>query len=234
VGAAALLILLMLWGFQQFYLHGRAYPGRELAPPIRTLLILHGVAMATWMLLFLVQPLLIATGNRRLHMRLGKIGAITAAAIVILGFRLGVAAARINPTDLLVWGLPPNRFLAIPICSILLFGGLVTAGILTRRRPQTHRALMLLATLAAMPAAVSRIDTISHLYQGTVWERAFGPFLGTLAVAFLLLLWKWMATRKLDRAYALGCVGLVVSSALIMRVATTGAWEHIARLLMGG
>ncbi|MGZ5017202.1 MAG: hypothetical protein ACXV8U_15600 [Methylobacter sp.] len=33
-GAAALLLALMFLGFLQFYLHGRAYPNRELAPSI--------------------------------------------------------------------------------------------------------------------------------------------------------------------------------------------------------
>jgi len=66
-GAAVLLLALMFLGFQQFYLHGKAYPNRELAPPIRTLLILHGASMLMWVLLFLVQPLLIVAGNRRVH-----------------------------------------------------------------------------------------------------------------------------------------------------------------------
>jgi hypothetical protein len=43
-------------------LHGKAYPGRELAPEIRTLLIPHGIGMSAWFLLFLVQPLLIVAG----------------------------------------------------------------------------------------------------------------------------------------------------------------------------
>ena len=74
-GAALLLLVLMFLGFQQFYLHGKAYPDRELAPPIRTLIILHGLGMSAWVLLFLVQPLLVASGNRRVHMMLGRVGA---------------------------------------------------------------------------------------------------------------------------------------------------------------
>jgi hypothetical protein len=96
-GAAALLLVLMFLGFLQFYLHGRAYPNRELAPPIRTLLILHGIGMSAWVLLFLVQPLLIVAGNRRVHMMLGRIGAIFAVGIVILGLRLGVESTVITP-----------------------------------------------------------------------------------------------------------------------------------------
>ena len=85
-GAAASLLILAFLGFQQFYLHGKAYPGRELAPPIRTLLILHGIAMSAWMLLFMAQTLLIVAGNRRVHIVLGRVGAVLAACIVLLGF----------------------------------------------------------------------------------------------------------------------------------------------------
>jgi hypothetical protein len=56
-GAAALLPILTFLSFQQFYLHGKAVPNRELTPPIRTLLILRGTAMSAWMLLVLAQPL---------------------------------------------------------------------------------------------------------------------------------------------------------------------------------
>jgi len=232
-GASALLLALAFLGFREFYVHGRAYPGRPLAPPIRMLIILHGVAMTAWMLLFLVQPLLIASGRRRAHMALGRAGAVIAAAMVVLGLWLAVAAARINPPDLLVWGLTPKPFLAVPVLTVLIFGGLVTAGILTRRRAAVHRTMMLLATLAAMPAAVSRIDAITRLYQGTAWETAFGPFLGTLVVAGILLLAKWILTRSFDRLFAIGFVALVASSALIMRLATTGAWGRVATLLVG-
>ncbi len=48
--AALLIFVLMLLGFQQFYLHGKAYPAHPLAPPVRTLLIAHGVAMTLWVI----------------------------------------------------------------------------------------------------------------------------------------------------------------------------------------
>jgi hypothetical protein len=50
-GAAALLLILMFLGFQQFYLYGKAFPNRPLAPPNRMLIITHGVAMSAWMVL---------------------------------------------------------------------------------------------------------------------------------------------------------------------------------------
>lgn len=233
VGIAALLLVLMILGFQQFYLHGKAYPDRELAPPIRTLLILHGIGMSAWLLLFLVQPLLIMAGNRRVHMMLGRIGAALAACIVILGFRLGIEATRISPPDMIIWGLAPKQFMAVPIISIIIFAGFVIAGVWNRRRPEVvHRPMLLLATLAAMSAAVSRIDCINALYHGTVWETVFGPFFGTLAIGAFFLVMKWLLARPLNRWFAIGYAGLVVSSALILQLATTGTWDHFASFLL--
>jgi len=52
----------------------RAIPASAL-PPVKSLLIAHGVAMTGWMALFLVQPpCSIASNNRRVHMSLGIVG----------------------------------------------------------------------------------------------------------------------------------------------------------------
>jgi hypothetical protein len=231
-GTAAMLLALMLLGFQQFYLHGRAYPDRELSPPIRTLIILHGMGMSAWVLLFFVQPLLILAGNRRVHMLFGRIGAVLAACVLVLGLRLAIESTLVNPPDLKIWGLTPKQFLAVPVINIAIFAGFVALGVWKRRRPEVHRPMMLLATLAAVPAAVSRIDAITALYQGTVWEAIFGPFFGTLVLGAFFLALKWLLTRFLDRWLAIGYAGFVVASALIMQLATTGAWDRFASLLL--
>lgn len=231
-GAAALLLVLTLMGFQAFYLHGKAYPNRELIPPIRTLLILHGTGMSAWVLLFLLQPLLLVAGNRRVHRLLGKIGAVLAAGIVILGWQLGIESTLISPPHLRIWGLAPKQFMAVPIISIMIFAGFVIIGVWKRHRQEVHRPMMLLATLAAMPAAVSRIGVINNLYQSTVWETVFGPFFGTLVVGLFFLSMKWLLTRSLNRWFVMGYAGLVASSALIMQVATTSAWDHFASFLL--
>jgi len=231
-GAAVLLLVLMFLGFQQFYLHGKAYPNRELAPPIRTLLILHGASMLMWVLLFLVQPLLIVAGNRRVHMMFGRIGAALAACMVILGFRLAIEATRIKPPDMRLWGLDPKQFMAISIISITVFAVFVIVGVRNRRRPEVHRPMMLLATLAVIPAALDRTEFISSLYAGTVWGAVFGPFFGSLVIGMFLLALKWLLTRSLNRGFVIGYAGLVFSSAAIMQLATTRAWDSFASFLL--
>ncbi len=231
-GAVALLLILMFLGFQQFYLHGKAFPNRPLAPPIRTLLITHGIAMSSWMVLLLVQTLLVVNHKYRVHMTLGKVGAVLAACIFILGFRLGIDAPRVSPPEVRLWNMPYKQFMAVPIISITIFAGFLTAGILNRRRPEIHRPMMLLAALAVIPAALDRIDAISSLYRHTVWGTIFGPFFSSLVIGALFLVIKWALTRSFDRYYALGWVGLVVASAGIMKLATTQAWDGIASFLL--
>jgi hypothetical protein len=232
-GAAVLFLVLMFLGFQRFFVGGRAYPDRELAPPIRTLLVVHGVAMTAWVLLFIVQPLLIVGRKHRVHMALGKAGALLAAAIVVLGWQVGVESARVTPPEARIWGFPPRQFMIVPLVSIVTFAVFVAAGVWARRRADVHRPMMMCATLAALPAAVSRIDFLSNLYVGTVWESLFGPFFMTLVLGALLLAVRSFLTRSFDRWLAAGWAGLVLVSALMMQMAPGAAWDGFAGWLLG-
>ncbi len=231
--AAALLLVLMFVGFQRFYVQGRAYPDRDLTPPIRTLLILHGVAMTAWMLLLLVQSLLVANKKLRVHMSLGMAGAALAAAIVFLGWKLGIASTSVSPPELRIWGVSPRQFMIVPIVSVTIFGAFVAVGVLYRKRPHVHKPMMLLASLAAMPAAVSRIDSLNAYYLGTFWETHFGAFFMTLVLGGALLLVRCATTRKLDVPFAAGWAALVVSSAAIVHMATSDVWDRFAGFLLG-
>lgn len=229
---ALLLLVDTLAGFQQFYLHGRAYPGREILPHARLLIVAHGVAMSSWIVLFLVQPMLIVSANRRLHMTLGKIGALLAAAIVVLGLRVPIEVTRFGP-EFPLWGLTRRQFMAIPIISILVFGVFVTIGVWYRRRPEIHRPMMLLATLSIVAAATDRITGLSALYGASVWGRVFGPFFPALLIGALFLAVKWLLTRSFDRWYAVGYAALVAANAMIMALAPSEVWGRFAAFLVG-
>ena len=232
IAASAILLLLTFWGFSRFYLHGMAYPGREIPPPIRTLVITHGIAMSAWILLMLAQPTLVARSNYRLHMKLGVAGAALAAVILVSGIWLAISATEIMPAETIIWSLPPKPFMAVPFVSIMLFGGFVTLGVINRRKPQIHRAMMLLATLAVVPAAVSRIDFFNGYYLGTMWERLFGPFFVSAILAMLLFAARCALTRSFDRVYAMGTAFLLLASVGIMQLARTDAWVWFADMLV--
>ena len=226
--AAALMIAFAFAGFGPYYLHGTAFPGREVAPPMKTVVAVHAAAMTAWLVLSLVQPWLIAKGGKRAHMKVGKVGAALAALVFAFGLRVAVQSVRNTPPEALIWGLSPRQFMAVPFLSTVLFAAFVAAGIRFRFRPDLHRPMMLLASLSAISAAVSRIDPLNALYHGTVAERWFGPFFLTLVVAVLLFAVRCALTRTFERPFAVGLGVLVAANAAVLRLAPTAAWADFA------
>jgi hypothetical protein len=230
--ATALLLVLTVVGFQLFYFHGMAYPGRPLTPPIRSLVITHGVAMSLWMLLSLAQPFLIASGNRRVHMALGKVAAVIAVCLVVLGIKLGIASCKVAPPDLMHGPLTPKQFMAVPVLDIVLFALFVAAGIWWRKRPEIHKPMMFMASLAAVGAAIARIDFFNHLYAGTMWQKIFGDLFFTLVVGAFFVTAKCLVFRKFDRWLAAGYGVMVIWFLMIAQGAMTPAWDKIASFLL--
>jgi hypothetical protein len=231
-GTAVLLLVLCFVGFNDFYLHGRAYPDRPIDPRIRLTVLAHGTVMTAWLFLMVFQPMLVALNRRKLHMRVGKIGAALAGAILILGTMTAIGSARTTPPQALIWGLPPKQFMAVPIISVWVFAALVALAVHYRRKPVRHRALMLFATMNAMSAGISRIDPLNDLYLGTVWERWFGPFFLTLVPGAVLLALRCAVIRRFDRWFALGFAIMFAVAVFIMNLAPTRAWASFASVLV--
>lgn len=231
--AGLVMLVSAVVGFEQFYFHGRAYPGREITPPIRTLVIVHGVAMLLWSILILAQPLLVSLRRHKVHMTLGKVGATLAGVILVLGVMIAVQSARVSPPEQLIMGFNPRQFLAVPLLSVIIFASLVGIGVWKRKRPAIHRAMMLTATLAIISAALNRIDALNNLYVGTVWERLFGPFFFAMVVGAVLAIARCIVARTFDRWLVGGVAGLVLVSAGIVALMRTSAWDALARAIIG-
>lgn len=231
--AAGLMLVLAFLGFSRFYLEGGAYPNRPITPPIKWVVIAHGVSMTLWLLLLFAQPMLIVGRKHAWHMVMGKIGAVLAALILVLGLWVSVRSASVTPAEMRIWGMSPREFMAVPFISAWIFAGFVALGVYYRKRPHIHRPMMLLATLSAMSAAISRIDPLNALYAGTEWERVFGPFFWTLVLGVALVAVRCVLTRSVDRWFAGGAAALIALNAGIVAIAPTKAWAAFATLLLG-
>ena len=232
LAASLVFVAIAFVGFSRFYLHGRSYPGRPIPEPIKLLIISHAVTISLWLVFLVLQATLVSVRNVKLHMRLGMFGAGLAAINVVLGVWLAIMSARVTPAEMLIWGMTPKQFMAVPMISVLAFGVLVGVAIWKRKRPAIHRSMIIAATLVTMSAAVSRIDTLNKLYTGTEVERLFGPFALTMLLSVLLLAVRCALIRSLDRWLAVGTLIVLGVSVVIMNIAKTGAWNAFASVFV--
>ncbi len=149
---AILLLLLTLVGFAPtFFLR----PWFQSTPlPVR--FHVHGLFSTAWIVVLLVQTLLVANGRLAWHRRLGLIATGVAAGLIVSGLAILYYLARGYPDNGwelaeaagLIWG---------NIASLTTFSIFVVTGIAMRASAQTHKRLMLLATLSIMGPPLVRI-----------------------------------------------------------------------------
>ncbi|HEX5168400.1 MAG TPA: hypothetical protein VFW11_04460 [Cyclobacteriaceae bacterium] len=151
ISVAALLIVLA--GFSRTYVVPMAsgtFAGRPLVH-------IHGALYFCWIILFIVQPTLARTRNIKLHRKLGVAGFILAGAMLVIGISVAITGARLNSPVLMVGGLQPKQFLLIPITDMILFATFLALSLVNLKKPETHKRLMVLATVALLPAAFGRL-----------------------------------------------------------------------------
>jgi hypothetical protein len=146
--AHGVLLVLVLIGFARtFYL--RPWLARN---PIDTPLTLHGAVLTSWFALAAVQAWLAATRRRIHHRRLAWLAAGIVPAVVVSSAWINtrVAAGIRSASD------PENMFVWGNYMSLVAFVGLVAASVAVRRRPDAHRRLLLMASVAIVGPAFAR------------------------------------------------------------------------------
>ncbi|MFT3684918.1 MAG: hypothetical protein QM783_08330 [Phycisphaerales bacterium] len=224
-------LLVAIVGFSGFYFQGMAYrPGglRPITPPIRGLVITHGVTMSLWLIMLVVQPLLVATGNRKKHMVMGWVGTALAAIVTVSGVIVGCSFSKYMPPEAKMWGISPLEFTIVPLGAIALFAVFVTLGVALRRKPALHRPMMFLATLAGLTAALNRIDWLNAPLIGTVFDKAFGPFFVIVVIGVAMVVIRSLLAKRFDKPLAIGVAVVIASTTVMWHLATTPAWMSIA------
>ena len=219
IGMVIAIVITVFAGFSRtFYL--RPYFQTE---PLIALLILHGVVFSSWIVLLVTQTTLVATKRMRTHMRLGIAGGLLASLMILIGTVTAIVRAK-GPSP--VPGVNPLSFLTIPLGDMLVFASLVGAAFYFRRRADTHKRLMLLATIAILPAAVARLPF--------AFIQQYGPlaFFG-LSDLFIVpcLIYDIVTRGRPHRATVLGGALIVISHPLRLVIGNTHAWLVFATWL---
>ncbi len=224
--AAALILVIMFIGFLPFYTSGHGQHGRIISPAIFPVVLVHGLAITGWYVLSLVQSLLITVKNRRLHMKLGW-SAVGIALVVAVSGVMVASRSALGAQDFVFFGMAYYpAFLLVMLAEIAVFTLFVLAGLLTRKQPEKHRAMMLLASLSLLLGATTRIPLLVSLFGGDSSRVAFfGP---VFVLAALLLLVRTLMTRTFDRWFAVGYAFMVITYLTAEQLSRTDAWRQLA------
>lgn len=190
--------------------------------PLMPLLHLHGMVFTSWLVLFATQTFLVAAHRTDIHRRLGVAGGVIAAFMVLIGISTAVIRASQGAS---VPGVPALSFLVVPLGDMFVFTILVSAGFYFRRRPDTHKRLMMLATISILAAAIARLPF--------AFMQAGPPAFFGLTDAFVAvcLLYDLFTLRRIHRATALAGLLIVASQPLRLMIGGTSAWLSFATWL---
>ena len=216
VGMAIAIAITVFAGFSRSYFL-KAYYG---TPELSTLLHVHGVVFTIWVLFFLAQTTLVATGRTYLHRRMGVAGAVLAALVIVLGTT--TAILRIKGGAVPIPGVPPLSFLAIPLFDMLVFAILVGTALYFRRRLEAHKRLMTLAMIALTSAPIARL----HFPMLPPGPPTFFGLTDLFVVA--MLVYDLTTRKRIHPATIWGGLLIVASQPLRLIISGTPAWIAFA------
>jgi hypothetical protein len=182
---------------------------------------LHGVIFVGWMALLLAQASLVFMGRVRLHRRVGNIGIAYGALVLLIGLAVSFVAPVLH-VRAGEWTLDRAAgFILLPLVDMVLFAGFFGAAIAYRRAPETHKRLILAATVALAFAAVARMSFKSPVVFLLVW----------LSPLFAAMAFDVFTRRRVHRVHLVSVAVLTVAFIRIFFMESEG-WLKIGRALL--
>lgn len=216
--AVALLILAaVFFGFaRSYYLAGLFH-----APLPNLLVHIHGAAFSSWILLFVIQTCLVASGRIALHKHLGLVGFGLAGFMIIVGV-WAATDSMIRHTAPGQTGIDVRAFYAVPVTAMVAFSTLTSFGFRARNNPRAHKRLMLIATVALLDAAFGRWPI-----PVSWWDLRAAQLCCYLLLLFLVCYDLWLF-RRLQRSTVLGSALVVVLQQTAHLIGHSAVWQSFA------
>ena len=202
-------------------------------PPFPTVLHVHALLMAAFLLALLAQTLLAATGRTQFHRRLGLLSAVLVVAIVATGFILVptmyqqalLAARTAAPAQIesLRQGiLVRDNIMLLQLRMGVLFPLFMVIAFRARKSDaESHKRMMILAVAMILPAAIDRITWLPSTFPAS----PVGTDLYTIASVLPMFSWDVFRTRSVLKPYLIW-LGVNVPFALAVHAVWGSPWWH--------
>jgi len=210
---AALFFVTVLTGFIPTSIQKLAAVEAGERMPLPGFMHFHALMMGTWITLLLAQTTLMATGKRGWHMKLGLVSVALVPAILVS--MVGVSGATFTQLATIPAGAMPaealngakvglSNIVLEQIRVVLVFPAFIMWALLVRREdPETHKRLMILATLPPLSAAIDRIAWLPN----TAPDSPVSIYITQLMWLAPVLIYDLWRRGRLHRAYVVG-IGL--------------------------
>jgi hypothetical protein len=219
-GMALLLCVIVVIGFTPTYFGAGVFR----APLPSPILHIHGAVFSLWMILYTVQTAFISARRVRWHRTFGTIAFCLPPLMVVLGV---IAALDALHRGVTIGPLDPATSLAIPLLGIIGFTVVIYASWRTRRQPDAHKRLILLATMGLTEAAWGRFP----------WGRmgispAAGAVGGLGILILLLIVYDLISLHRVHRSTIWAAPFTFVLNAFAVPIGMTAAWHAFSAVLL--
>lgn len=201
---------------------------------------LHALFFYGWLLLFLKQSSLAASGRLVRHREMGVFGVAVATGMCFIG--LAAAADSIRTMDAAGFGEAARRFSIVPITAVTLFAAMFTYAVLNVRRPEVHKRVLLAGTASLLQAAVGRWFVLflapprpAGLIGPVSPPPVFVSVMPGLLVDLLIvaaMVHDRRTTGRVHGAYWISLAIIVAVQVLRVPVSATTAWMHVPQGLL--
>jgi hypothetical protein len=193
-------------------------PRTFVGPP---LLHIHGLLCTSWVAFLVLQAWLASSGRIRSHRDWGLAGISLATAVTVVG----IATAVIGLQQFLAMGMGDRArsFLFNPLSAICLFATFTGAAIACVRRPEWHKRLMIVGTVALIQAPAARFGFLMAqgmrpgLRPGLVGPPPpMAPVVVGLLLQLIIIAGMIHDKRSRGSVHPAWIVGLTVSVAVLL------------------
>jgi hypothetical protein len=176
----------------------------------------HAVLFMGWVLLFVTQVSLAATGSLALHRKLGWLAAGWAVAMVVVGTLTTVWTVQKGAVPFFFL---PAQFLVMNPLSVCLFAALLIGGVIQRRDREWHPRLIVCGMAAIMGPAFGRLLPAPLL----MYAMVTAVFIGMIAFPIAGIVRDKRRYGRVHPAWWLGLGALVMMQVVTETVGRSGA-----------